>query len=75
MKTHEVGGLEAKSVKINITQQEKELANRQLTPSPPKLTRKTGITKSALKTPRVGRENYDQVIFNRIIQSIQFKNL
>jgi len=65
---HETSSSREKSVKINISQQDKERANKQLTtperPEPlptPVLVRKTGITQSALKTARTGRENYDQI--------------
>ena len=60
------GPQEARLPHVNISQQDQELANSQLTPPKPQVVRKMGINKSALKTPRVGRENYDQVIFHRI---------
>ena len=62
MKIHE-GQPEAKQFKINITEEEKALANEQLTPPKPTVLKKYSINKSAIKTPRVGRETYDQVIF------------
>ena len=62
MKVHDEGA-PPREFKIDITKEEQELANELLNPEKPQLMRKVGITQSALKTPRVGRENYDQVIF------------
>ena len=63
MKVHDEGA-PPREFKIDITKEEQELANELLNPEKPQLMRKVGITQSALKTPRVGRENYDQVIFH-----------
>ena len=63
MKVHDEGA-PPREFKIDITKEEQELANELLNPEKPQLMRKVGITQSALKTPRVGRENYDQVIFD-----------
>ena len=65
MKLHDEGA-PPREFKIDITKEEQELANELLNPEKPQPMRKAGITKSALKTPRVGRENYDQVIFDHI---------
>merc|ERR1719391_1843674 len=61
MKVHDEGA-PPREFKIDITKEEQELANELLNPEKPQLMRKVGITQSALKTPRVGRENYDQVL-------------
>jgi len=61
MKVHDEGA-PPREFKIDITKEEQELANELLNPEKPQPMRKAGITKSALKTPRVGRENYDQVL-------------
>ena len=65
MKLHDEGA-PPREFKIDITKEEQQLANQLLNPEKPQPMRKAGITKSALKTPRVGRENYDQVIFDHI---------
>ena len=65
MKLHDEGA-PPREFKIDITKEEQQLANELLNPEKPQPMRKAGITKSALKTPRVGRENYDQVIFDHI---------
>merc|ERR1712061_672967 len=61
MKVHDEGA-PPREFKIDITKKEQELANELLNPDKPQLMRKVGITQSALKTPRVGRENYDQIM-------------
>ena len=71
---HEARLHEARLFHVNISQEDQQLANSQLTPPKPQVVRKMGINKSALKTPRVGRENYDQVIFHRISFTHKSKN-
>ena len=71
MRSHDsAAAAQAKDFTVGITQQDQMLANEQLTLPKPQLVRKEGITKSALKTPRVGRENYDQVIFLEILNNL-----